>query len=508
MPAPHELGRLYETSLPADVRRRGGVHYTPPAIAADLVARAVEALGRVPRRVLDPTCGGGVLLLAALDVLVASGIDPVDALERVHGIDVDPGAVEVTTRAVRDWAVAHGVDPDVVVAPVLGDALVVDWPAGIDLVVGNPPFGGQLRGTTVRDDERSTRARSILGRRSGYADTAGLFLVRAVDTVVDGGVVVLVQPTSVLAARDAATVRRRVDDRATVHDVVFPDSAAFDASVQVCAPVIVRDRPDPADAHDESPVGVEWSDIAADALGLAPAPTQRRRVLGDVATITAGFRDEFYSVARFVHESDGAEGTDGDPGRSRGRWPHLITSGAIEPGRVRWGESPTTVLRRRFDRPVVDVDGLRRWARGPDGSTRLAALVESRCAPKVLVATQTRALEAVADPDGCLWPSVPVVSVLPGAVDVWWLLAVLVSREATAWMRRRMLGTGLSSGALRVSARVLSDLPVPDGDGAWRDAADALAAGAAVDAPIVLAAMSRAYGAPPDAVRRRGDGSG
>lgn len=482
MAAPQDPGRDYETSLSDDRRRREGIHYTPAEVASDVVARALALLDRLPGRVLDPTCGGGAFLVATLDALVARGIHPTDALGRVRGIDVDRDAVSVARRVLRDWARSHGLPPTAVGRGTVrvGDALGDRWPAGVDLVVGNPPFGGQLRGSTVRDRARADAATAILGSAAGYADTAGLFLVRAVRSVAPAGVVALLQPASVLANRDAAAVRAIVDGCATVREVVLPDPSGFDASVHVCVPMIVCDGGG-ADASRS------WSELAADALGLATVDLgDDGPTLGDVADLTAGFRDEFYAVARFVEEA-----VDDDDPR-----PRLVTVGAIEPGRVLWGERRATVLRRRFSRPVVDVDGLRTWAAGPEGDRRIDARLATRTRPKVLVATQTRVIEAVVDPDGRLWPAVPVVSVLPTTVDVWHVLAVLASREATAWTARRTVGTGLSAGASRPSARVLAALPVPTAArrGEWDVASRLLERGAAVDDPTVLDAMTRAYG--------------
>lgn len=495
-----ERGHEYERSIPSERRRREGIHYTSADLSATVVARAFDALGRPPTRVLDPTCGGGAFLLAALDALVEHGVEPGDALGRVRGIDADGGAVRVARRALHDWATAHGVDASALGrgSVRVGDALVDAWPREVDLVVGNPPFGGQLRGSTVRDPQRASIASAILGAAAGYADTAGLFLVRAVECVRssgDHGVVAMVQPASVLASRDAAAVRRAVDGVATVREVLVPDVTGFDASVHVCVPVVVVGGGVPAGARD-------WSDLAADALGLdevgfdVGGPT-----LGDLADPTAGFRDEFYAVARFVREEGDMDEGGGDERSRRARpRPRLVTVGSIEPGRVLWGERSSTVLRRRFLRPVVDLDAFTEWAAGPHGDARLASLAAVRTAPKVLVATQTRVIEAMADPEGDWWPAVPVVSVLPRTIDVWHVLAALVSREASTWMARRTVGTGLSAGATRISARALAALPVPraaDADDTvdgWDRAAELLRCGATVDDPRVLDAMSRAYG--------------
>ena len=223
------------------------------------------------------------------------------------------------------------------------------------------------------------------------------------------------------------------------------------------------------------------------------APRSAPRLSYTSTEVTAGCRDEFYAVARHVEE-----------GCVDDRRPRLVTTGSVEPGRVLWGRRPTRVDGRTFIHPVVDVEALVRSMTTDPAGRRLRARLERRILPKVLVATPTRVIEAVADPGGDLWPSVPVVSVLPTDLDldVWDLLAVLSSREATRFMARRSLGTGLGRGTMRVSARVLALIPLPDDRVTWRSAADALRAGSAVDDPTVLDAMSAAFGQA--SVRRSG----
>jgi len=484
MTVAHQSGREHELSLSPDRRRRDGVHYTPEDVAAELVTAAFAVRRTLPARILDPACGAGVFLLAALDALVDAGLAPIDALARVRGIDIDPEAVAIARAALVDWARVHDLAGASVPvdAVVVGDGLLVPWPDSVDAVVGNPPFGGQLRGPTVRDGRRADVAAAVLGRRAGYADTAGLFLARAVDTIEPGGVVVLLQPMSVLAARDAGVIRDRISSVATLRTVLFPDPSGFDAAVRVCAPVLVADGGSTRRA---------WADVAADAVGLDPAPTTRPgtgpTTLADLSEVTAGFRDEFYAVAASVVE-----------GGSDDRRPRLVTSGSIDPGRVHWGVRDARVHGRSFLHPVVDVDELRRRLTALDGGRRLTARMAARTAPKVLVATQTRRIEAVADPDGTLWPSVPVVSVLAptadSGFDVWDVLAVLVSPQATAFVRRDGFGTGLSGDTVRVSARALARLPLPAEIEPWRRAAALLRAGATVEDPEVLTAMDRAWG--------------
>ena len=84
--------------------------------------------------------------------------------------------------------------------------------------------------------------------------------------------------------------------------------------------------------------------------------------------------------------------------------------------------------------------------------------------PKVLIANQTRVIEAVADPAGAWLPGVPVLTARPmRADDVWPVAAVLTSPVASAWAWHRAAGTGLSADALRLGPRWLAELPWPRG---------------------------------------------
>jgi hypothetical protein len=197
--------------------------------------------------------------------------------------------------------------------------------------------------------------------------------------------------------------------------------------------------------------------VVTDRLGIpwvAPDRLATAGTLGDRCELNANFRDEYYALVPAV--ADDASG------------PPLVTSGLVDPGRCHWGERPVTFARRRFDAPRVDLDRLtgrfERWA-------------QRKLVPKVLVANQTRVIEAVADPNGEWLPGVPITTATPtdGHTDPMSVAAVLTSPVATALAWHRVAGTGLSSRTLRLGPAVLAALPWPSGDVAA--AAAALARG-------------------------------
>ena len=98
------VGTAYEATLDASARRKGA-HYTSGDVALGLVARALDRWGGdgVPR-ILDPSCGAGVFLVAAAELLVRRGVDAHTALGSLHGVDVDPLAIDAARRALAEWA--------------------------------------------------------------------------------------------------------------------------------------------------------------------------------------------------------------------------------------------------------------------------------------------------------------------------------------------------------------------------------------------------------------------
>jgi hypothetical protein len=165
-----------------------------------------------------------------------------------------------------------------------------------------------------------------------------------------------------------------------------------------------------------------------------------------------------------------------------GDLPLLITSGLVDVARVRWGECATRFGGRRYAHPRVDPEHLT----GP-----LARWMAQRLVPKVVVATQTKVVEAAVDRDGRWVPSTPVISVHTGVDHLWHVAAVLTAPGVSAWALRHYGGAALNPDAIKLSARQVLDAPLPADEVAWDEGARALAAGRILEAGR---AMSRAFG--------------
>ncbi|NYI47705.1 hypothetical protein BJ993_004785 [Nocardioides aromaticivorans] len=421
----HEQG----LAVQREERRRRGAFYTPPELVEWVLDRALAGLP-AGAPVLDPACGAGHFLVAAARRV---------GVAAVHGSDLDAEAVAIARE--RLAAEDPSVPPEQIAAQVVvADGLEAWAGRRFAAVVGNPPFLGQLRRRTARQSEGSRRG---LG---AYTDTSAVFLHRCLDLVGDDGVVALVQPLSVLAARDAGPVRAAVAERGAITDFWCSPRPVFDGTpVLTCVPV-VRVGAGPATDPDD------WGALAAPSFGIPDAHLPAGSgVVGDLATCTADFRDQYYGLVPFVHD---------DPAGTP-----LVTSGLIDPAELRWGSAPTRFARQPYDVPSVDLAALR-----ADG--RLAGWADARLVPKLLVAAQGRVVEAVVDEAGAWLPSVPVLSVVPhDPADLWRLLAVTLAPPVVAHAAARYLGTGLTPGSVKVSARQLAALPLPVDGTAWEEGA-------------------------------------
>lgn len=554
-------------------RHQSGAFYTPDAIIDGLLDRALDPLldaaeeqddplrSLLAIRVCDPACGTGHFLARAAERIVARATEHTSEEDRdrvrvvvlrdcVHGSEIDPISVHVCRRRLwslggdnelppshHDRRIHHG--SGLLGAPNrmttidaadgwcrshLGDELDVVQPVhwnivferGFDLVIGNPPFLNQLGKRTSLARNATTLLRDRFGDAiRSYTDPAAIFLRLSMELARPGGRIAMIQPQSMLAARDTLGIRRDLAKTTRLTNLWLAIDHVFDAAVHVCAPVFERTderitrlhRSTGADFVRMDDVDVDmdvlaeeatWSFLVSDLVGIPspPATSAATVKIGDIADATADFRDQYYGLRGMVSEAP-------EEGPDAGHVP-LVTTGLIDPAASHWGRRTVRYDRRKWMRPQVDLHALAR-------ETKLGPWADARLVPKILLATQTKVLEAYVDEIGELLPMTPLITVVPLDPDrLWHVAAAIASPVTTAIAAARYYGVARSSQAIKLAASQVLSLPAPQEGEHWDSAAEAFRTANETGDPHKRSELlresaiqsCRAYGCPQESIHR------
>ncbi|MFN8079571.1 MAG: N-6 DNA methylase [Kineosporiaceae bacterium] len=315
-------------------RRRRGSFATPPHLAAELARRALP--GPVAS-VVDPACGTGALLLAALERLVAHGVPAGAAVSRLAGADADPVAVALCRAALPARArqlaslhpevaphpigpariccgdallgpvpataaslapagpglVWHAQFPDVLAVPGAPAEPVTGWRGGFEAVVANPPWErlkvfrreapDRLDGALRRLRAGQSRAVRTGGRHplTGHGEVNAYlpFVETCWRLLAPRGRAAILVPAGIGADRSAAELMRALLESGSLQalHLLATDRAVFDGVSARVGVALLELRHGAHRTGDAGPV--EPAEVAIDVRDPADIPAERRWVL-------------------------------------------------------------------------------------------------------------------------------------------------------------------------------------------------------------------------------------
>lgn len=262
-------GRVYEQRRAGDRQRRraDAVYYTPAHLVeltventlGPLLDRATDPLSV---RVVDPSCGGGAFLLAAIACFERRVPGSAGEVVRrcLRGIDIDPIAARVCRLAVQ-LAVPGATAAELERAIVVGNGLDAEVapPGSADALVTNPPWGqkGFRMDPALR---RAYRERFACGKDA--FDPCALFVEWAHHVVAPGGRFGLVLP-DVLLLKNHERLRRFLLEHSRL-ELIAHAGRAF-AGAHIDSMVLIAEAATPAADHRVSvwhSVPEDWADKA------------------------------------------------------------------------------------------------------------------------------------------------------------------------------------------------------------------------------------------------------
>ncbi|MBI1921627.1 MAG: SAM-dependent DNA methyltransferase [Geobacter sp.] len=196
---------LFDAPPPATIIERSegiGVHFTPPSLARAIVE---ESLSHVDLRkaeitVFDPACGSGEFLKEALRQLHYNGFE---GKINLIGWDISEPACYMT-RFVLTWEKRGSADRIKTEISCVDALDGTEWPTDVDILLMNPPFMSWPNMTKYQQD----KVKSILGiLMQKRPDMASAFIVRAINSLKEEGVLGAVVPASFLESQSLERVR-------------------------------------------------------------------------------------------------------------------------------------------------------------------------------------------------------------------------------------------------------------------------------------------------------------
>jgi type I restriction enzyme M protein len=228
----HVFGQVYETIL-KELQSAGssGEFYTPRAVTEFMTHTIEPKLGE---RILDPACGTGGFLTAAIEHIRKSGVENLEQRRQlqnsVHGFELKPlpHMLAVTNLILHDIEV-----PDITYDDALLQNQSIKPKNRVDVILANPPFGGNV------DD--ATAATFPIGFRT--KESADLFLVMMVNYLKQGGRAAIVLPDGSLTGDGIkARIREMLLRNCNLHTIIRLPNSVFKPYASVSTNLLFFER--------------------------------------------------------------------------------------------------------------------------------------------------------------------------------------------------------------------------------------------------------------------------
>ncbi|MEA5504547.1 class I SAM-dependent DNA methyltransferase [Halotia wernerae UHCC 0503] len=212
-----QFSEIYEKIL-QDLQSAGnaGEYYTPRAVTKFIVDRVKPQLGEI---VLDPACGTGGFLTAAIDYIRqhCQSADVPEILQRtIHGTEKKPLPYNLCVTNL----ILHGIDvPEAEHDNTLVRSLRDYSPQEeVDVIITNPPFGGMEEDGIEDNFPTNFRTR----------ETADLFLILIAHLLKEGGRGAIVLPDGTLFGEGVKTrIKEKLLQDCNLHTIVRLPNGVF-----------------------------------------------------------------------------------------------------------------------------------------------------------------------------------------------------------------------------------------------------------------------------------------
>lgn len=244
---------------------RGG-YYTSAQVAEWLCEWAIQSADDT---VLEPSCGDGAFLGAAVQRLLSLGATPAKIARRLTGVEIIAAEAQAATERLRP-ALGKAADKIVCNSDFFGWWQGTDQPA-FDVILGNPPF---IRYQSFPEPHRA-RAMAIMGdqglKPNRLTNIWVPFVVAATASLKPGGRLALVLPAELLQVTYAAQLRSYLTDHFERIDVIACNELFFENAEQEVVLLLADGALAAATEDNTCRVALTAAETVADITDVKPA---------------------------------------------------------------------------------------------------------------------------------------------------------------------------------------------------------------------------------------------
>lgn len=228
----HIFNEIYESIL-KELQSAGssGEFYTPRAVTQFMVEMINPQIGE---SILDPACGTGGFLTCSLDYLsnnAAFDQTSIIIQNSIRGVEKKPLPHLLCTTNL----ILHGIEKPAITRGNLLLTPYEKWDASnqVDIVLSNPPFGGQEEDGTEKNFPEEFRTK----------ETADLFLVLIMKILKENGKAAVVLPDGSLFGSGAkAKIKEYLLNTCNVHTIVRLPSGVFNPYTSISTNILFFEK--------------------------------------------------------------------------------------------------------------------------------------------------------------------------------------------------------------------------------------------------------------------------
>ena len=226
---------LFESFSDDGAVARNGIVFTPIQLARYIVELTLKRYDKWEHHIklLDPACGCGIFLIAAIDVIHERFSTPVRRIieDNLYGFDILNENVRrcrslLKVACLKNGEPTEGLQDNIITV----DALRADWCGisevrGFDTIIGNPPY------ISAKNIDESTMSylHSHYISSGGMCNVCEAFVEKAVLSLSDKGQCCFVLPNTILSSRNSAGIRKLIADRGLADTIIeYKDVHVFD----------------------------------------------------------------------------------------------------------------------------------------------------------------------------------------------------------------------------------------------------------------------------------------